>query len=156
MPTCRDFFIVVTSTSLPASTAIQQAGFLPFYHPFATDHRGLFVDIDVDSIFGKIKPDTTKDIYRRFNISNMKRCDKYVKRLKEMLEKSNMFEKTKQLQRKFNEHLQEDSTKHDKDELIEECTEALEAQQSYEGILLNQIMIILVNHMYRYYSTGYQ
>ena len=32
-------------------SAIVRAGYAPFYYNFFTDHRGIFVDIDIESIF---------------------------------------------------------------------------------------------------------
>ena len=106
--TCINFIGI--SSTLP-STAIKRAGFLPFYHPFATDHRGLFLDLHIKTIFGKITVDTTKHIYRQFNTSNTKRCDKYIKKLEEyFLEHSKLFQKTANLQQKFMEFLDDPAT----------------------------------------------
>ena len=39
--------------------AIVRTGYAPFYYNFFTDHRGVFVDIDIDVLFNCTRPDTT-------------------------------------------------------------------------------------------------
>jgi hypothetical protein len=41
-------------------SAIKNAGFFAYYQHFQTDHRAIFCDIDNDILFGKIKPDFTR------------------------------------------------------------------------------------------------
>ena len=60
---CLD--LIGISDHIP-DTAIVKAGYAPFYFNFFTDHRGVFVDIDVEEIFNCGRPDTTKQIYKRF------------------------------------------------------------------------------------------
>ena len=57
---------------------IVSAGYLPFYYYFATDHRGGYIDLNIESIFGSIKPDTTRNKYKRFTTRNLSKCNKYL------------------------------------------------------------------------------
>jgi hypothetical protein len=46
--------------------AIVRAGFAPFYYNFFTDHRGVFIDLNIDLILNCKQPDTTRQIFKRF------------------------------------------------------------------------------------------
>ena len=82
-------------------TAIVRAGFAPFYFNFFTDHRGVFVDIDIDSIFNGSRPDTTRPIYKRFTTVHVPKRLRYLKKLEDLMEESKIFEQVNELESKF-------------------------------------------------------
>jgi hypothetical protein len=55
---CLDIIAITDSKYIPKS-CITQAGFLPFYHEFCSDHRTVFCDIDTKALFGTICHDKT-------------------------------------------------------------------------------------------------
>ena len=80
------------------STHIKSAGMLPFY-VFPSDHRPLYIDIDIKSIFTKITPDQTKEPTKTFTTKNVKRCTKYLDELKRMFQDNKMFSKVNELKK---------------------------------------------------------
>lgn len=64
---CLDIIAISSHTK---RGTIQAAGYLPFYQPFASDHRVAYTDLNAKEIFGKTKPDTTRPIYHTFHTSN--------------------------------------------------------------------------------------
>ena len=77
--TCLD--LLGCSNNVP-EMAIVQTGFAPFYFNFFTDHRGVFVDLDIDMIFNCARPDTTKQIFKRFTTRHVPKCSRYLKKWK--------------------------------------------------------------------------
>ena len=75
---CIDL-IAISNTIEP--TAVKRCGYLPFYKGIFSDHRGMYVDLDITALFNKAKPDTTKEIYKRFTTSQVKKCAKYIDNL---------------------------------------------------------------------------
>ena len=112
---CLD--IIGCSNNLPEG-AIVRAGYAPFYFNFFTDHRGVYIDLDIKIIFNSTRPDTTRQIYKRFTTRHVPKCARYLKKLEELMEKSRMFQKVDKLEeeyKKFNNDKKEDK----KEELIE-------------------------------------
>ena len=95
---CLD--LLACSDHVP-TTAIVRAGYAPFYFNFFTDHRGVYVDIDIDAIFNCSRPDTTKQIYKRFTTKHVPKCLKYLKKLEEMMETSKVFQQVDILEMEF-------------------------------------------------------
>ena len=93
-------------------SAIVRTGYAPFYFNFFTDHRGVYVDLDIDSIFNSGRPDTTRPIYKRFTTFHVPKCSRYLKKLEELMEKSNIFNQIDDLETKIIKH------KDDKDKEI--------------------------------------
>ena len=93
--TCLD--MIGCSENIP-DNAIVKAGYAPFYFNFFTDHRGVYIDLDIEIIFNSIRPDTTKQIYKRFTTQHVPKCARYLKKLEEMMEKSKMFKKVDALE----------------------------------------------------------
>ena len=112
---CLD--LIGISDHIP-DTAIVKAGYAPFYFNFFTDHRGVFVDIDVEEIFNCERPDTTKQIYKRFTTIQVPKCSRYLRKLEELMEHSKMFKKVDELEIKYTEYIK-DNKKQDRNSLIE-------------------------------------
>ena len=89
--------MIAHTTNIPKE-AIRRTGFAPFYTNFYTDHQGMYVDIDTESIFAKTNPDTTKSTYKRFTRTNVKKCGKYLKKVEDLLENSCIFTKVDKLE----------------------------------------------------------
>ena len=85
-------------------SAIVRAGFAPFYFNFFTDHRGVFIDLDIKSIFHCPRPDTTKAIYKRFTTLHVPKCSKYLHKLEELMEGSRIGQQVDELERQYNDH----------------------------------------------------
>ena len=113
--TCID--LIGCSDNIP-DTSLIRAGYAPFYFNFFTDHRGVFVDIDIETIFNCAQPDSTRQIYKRFTTRHVPKCTRYLKKLEELMEHDKIFKKVDMLERKFLEYIK-DNKKHVKEELIE-------------------------------------
>jgi ribonuclease HI len=85
------------SEHIPDS-AIVRAGFAPFYYNFFTDHRGVFVDIDIDTIFNCKRPDTTKQIFKRFTTRQVPKCNRYLHKLEELFDMAKINEQVDELE----------------------------------------------------------
>ena len=85
-------------------TAIKRAGYAPFYFNFFTDHRGVYIDLDIEMIFHNSRPDTTRQIYKRFTTQHVPKCSRYLKKLEELLEKSKMFHKVDELEKEYQKY----------------------------------------------------
>ena len=82
-------------------TAIVRAGYAPFYFNFFTDHRGTFIDIDIESVFYCNRPDTNKPIYKRFTTIHVPKCLRYLKKLEELMEGSKIFQQVEEMEAKL-------------------------------------------------------
>ena len=107
--TCIDF--IGCSSNVP-NDAIVRTGYAPFYFNFFTDHRGVYVDLDIDSIFSCARPDTTRQIYKRFTTRHVPKCSKYLCKLEELLETSRIFHEVDELERRYRDN----NKKKDKEE----------------------------------------
>ena len=106
------------------TNAILASGYMPFYEGVATDHRAVFIDLDVDYLFANSTPDTNKQIYRRFMTDQTRKTDKYLQKLEEELEKARIFRKVEQLEKDIERFLQEG--KGIKEDIIKRCINASE------------------------------
>ena len=78
---------------------IQGAGILPFYSITVSDHRALYIDIDVQSLFNDTTIDTTKHTYQRFTTKNVKKSEIYLNQLTNLMSKARLFQKTNDVKR---------------------------------------------------------
>ena len=70
---------------------VAKKGQLPQGIGFASDHRGMFVDVHLEGLLGLI-PDKPKEIVRRrLKSSNQKTIKEYIKNLKDKLVNQNAF-----------------------------------------------------------------
>ena len=99
--TCLD--LIGCSNEIP-DTAVVRAGYAPFYYNFFTDHRGVFVDIDIETIFNSARPDTTRQIFKRFTTKHVPKCSKYIKKLEELFEESKITKQVDKLEAEFVKH----------------------------------------------------
>ena len=113
--TCLD--LLGCSNNVP-EMAIVQAGFAPFYFNFFTDHRGVFVDLDIDMIFNCARPDTTKQIFKRFTTRHVPKCSRYLKKMEDLMEHSKMFKKVDDLENEYKDLRKGEKTKQ-REEIIE-------------------------------------
>ena len=84
--------------------AIVRTGYAPFYFNFHTDHRGVYVDLDIENIFNCTRPDTTKMIYKRFTTVQVPKCARYLQYLEEAMVRSKMFKNIDDLELKYKEY----------------------------------------------------
>ena len=101
---CLD--LIAISNSLDPSI-IKRCGYLPFYHGIFSDHRGMYVDLDIKAVFNKTKPDTTREIYKRFTTSQVDKCKKYINNLKILLQEAAIERKVDELKTKMEAHDQD-------------------------------------------------
>jgi exonuclease III len=97
---CLDM-IAITKSPLIPKDCIVRAGFLPFYHHFCTDHRMVYCDIDTDALFGRFNPDLTRWSTRPFTTNNIKKSFQFKTQLRKLYKKANLFEKVKELHKRF-------------------------------------------------------
>ena len=103
---CLD--MIATSSNIQ-DEMIKRAGFLPFYTLNASDHRPLYIDIDINQLFDEVIPDTTKTSYRRFNTKNIKKCNQYIQLLDQYFEESRMYKKMANIRKEINAYLKENT-----------------------------------------------
>ena len=96
--------LIAVSECIPAE-AISAAGYLPFYDGIFSDHRGSYIDIKSNLFFEKMKPDTNKTIYKRFNTSQVTKCEKYVQLLESFCEDAKIEGKIDKLKDEIKKHL---------------------------------------------------
>ena len=116
--TCID--LIATSIGLPEGT-IKRIGFAPFYTNIYTDHRGIYVDLDSNKLFNSTRPDTTRSIFKRFTTRHIPKCDRYLKKLEELLENAKMFKKIDELEKDLLDTARQKEGCKDKEELIKRC-----------------------------------
>lgn len=98
---------------------IVKCGILPMYHGMPADHRGFYVDLDVNQLFTNAYTDVGQQNYKRFNTSQVKKCDKYLYHLEAALEEHRIFTKIDSIKEKMENYLEEESG--NLSEMIEEC-----------------------------------
>ena len=86
----QDCLDMVAASNSIQKKRINRAVYQPFYHGIYSDHRGMFVDLDIKEIFNHVKGDTNKEIYRRFTTTQTPKWEKYVKKLEYYLEEANI------------------------------------------------------------------
>ena len=96
--TCLD--LIGCSEQIP-DEAIVRTGYAPFYFNFFTDHRGVYLDLDIESIFNSTRPDTTKHIYKRFTTTQVPKCSRYLKKLEELIGKARISQEVEKLENMF-------------------------------------------------------
>ena len=103
------------------SEAIKKAGCLPFYSHFLTDHRGIYVDIDITTLFNKVYEDTTRSTYKRFTTASVQKCNIYLKELEDSMEKSRVFQKVEKMKRTMYNIINKRQDGKDLKRVIQEC-----------------------------------
>ncbi len=93
---CLDLIAITDNAAIP-TTCIKRAGYLPYYHFFCTDHRFLFCDIDMKELFGNIRPDLPRFLRRPFTTQNVRQCEQFKSKVRELYTQSNIFEIVKSL-----------------------------------------------------------
>ena len=116
--TCIDF--IATTIGLPDGT-IKKAGYAPFYTNIYTDHRGIYVDLDTTKLFNSTRPDTTRSIYKRFTTQQIPKCNRYLKKLEELLEGAKMFKLIDTLESELREMVEGKKEGEVKQKLVNRC-----------------------------------
>ena len=122
-------------------TAIVRAGYAPFYFNFFTDHRGVYMDLDIESIFNSTRPDTTRPIYKRFTTLHVPKCNKYLQKLEELMEKSKVFQQVDELEEQYKEYSKEKENREKErlikmtKELFEKVTQFMKRAEKWAGPL---------------------
>ena len=113
---CLDWVAISNSVD---PKAIKRSGYLPFYEGYVSDHRALYIDIDAKQLFTNAKPNTNRDIYKRFTTDRVKKCEKYIKGLETYIREARVDTKVSKLKTEM-EHYQQ--TKFGNiDEMIVRC-----------------------------------
>ena len=98
---------------------IVKCGILPMYDGMPADHRGFFVDLNIEQLFTNAFTDIGQQNYKRFNTSQVKKCNKYLFNLEAALEESRIFTKVDNLQKRMNTYI--DKKEGDLNDMIKEC-----------------------------------
>ena len=98
---------------------VKRCGYLPFYHGIFSDHRGMYIDIEAERIFRYAKPDVTRQIYKRFTTGQVKKCQKYIDELINLLKESKIPAKIKALEKEMIDY--KNKGEGDIDDMIERC-----------------------------------
>lgn len=109
--------IMAVSTKLP-NEAIVRAGILPFYSGLPSDHRAMYLDIDINYIFTNLHTDTTRYIYKRFSTKHSLKTDRYLYQLECDIEDAKIPRKIDKLEEKICLYVNKKKGK--KDEMIEQ------------------------------------
>lgn len=88
----------------PLTEAVIRSGMLPFDELYSSDHRGMFLDIDVDAFLGGDPPSLMSRALRGVNSQSPKQSRTYVATLHEQLSQHNLFDRVKKLSTATNEH----------------------------------------------------
>jgi hypothetical protein len=124
---CIDL-IAITDDPTINMEMITKAGFMPFYHEFCSDHRALYCDINTKCLFGAINKDNMNSSNRPFTTSNIKQCEKFKTKVRQLYTKAKIFKKVKDLKTQLNTNNADDRLK-----IIEECKSI--------GIVTSQLLI---------------
>ena len=103
---------------------IIKCGYLPFYEGIFSDHRGMYVDLDTKAMFTQVNPDTNRDALKRFNTSQVKRCEKYVMRLEKYMVEASMSTKIDTLEQDMMKYIEKNTGSID--DMIERCKKLFE------------------------------
>jgi hypothetical protein len=95
-----DLISITTSFDLTNNTIIR-AGYFPFHHHFCTDHRILYVDIDLNQLLGNISPDVTHSSSRSFSTNNVEKSKKFRKIVTKLYKKAKISEALKKIDKAF-------------------------------------------------------
>ena len=93
---CLDI-IAISDTFDP--TIVRKIGYLPFYSPFNSDHRAIYCDLDMHSLFGPCKPDVIRPVFRQFHTKNVRKSQKYLQIFEDKLSKSKIFQQVNELKK---------------------------------------------------------
>ena len=99
---CIDMIAASNSIS-PHS--IVRCGYLPFYEGIFTDHRGIYIDINIEDIFHTAAPDTNREIYKQFTTSQVIKCEKYMNGLVHHVKEAKIDTKVKQLKYEMEQYI---------------------------------------------------
>ena len=59
------------------------------------------MDIDIETIFNSARPDTTRQIFKRFTTRHVPKCSKYIKKLEELCEESKIMLQVEKLEEEY-------------------------------------------------------
>ena len=104
-PNCLDLMAMSKTIS---DKAVIACGMLPFYHGMPSDHRALYVDLDIDYLFTNAYVNTGQSAYKRFTTNQTKKCDKYLYLLENYLEENRIITKVKELERKMHKYIDDE------------------------------------------------
>ena len=77
---------------------VKSLGLAPFYYLIPSDHRAIYVDLDVNALLDDFNPNFVPPPYRRLKSSIPKRVDKYCEQMKDRWFLYNIKEKVDQLE----------------------------------------------------------
>jgi hypothetical protein len=112
---CIDMIAISKHPSIMEDT-IEKAGFMPFYFEFCLDHCALYCDINTSCLFGAIKKDNMNASNCPFTTNNIQQCERFKNKAKKLYKKSKIFEKVKELEKRFEKH-----EPNERMDLIKEC-----------------------------------
>ena len=137
--------IILATQNIPKK-AIKRGGILPLYYGYPSDHRALYIDIDIDHIFTNQYADTTRSVYKRFSTDKTKKTDKYLFNLECMMEEARIFNKVDILEDEINKLIHKDIG--NREEIIARCQKLFSKT--------TQLMLASERKLGRlHYPTGY-
>ena len=141
--------IMAISKTIP-SEAIKKSGILPFYSTFPSDHRAMYVDINIEYLFTNAHADTTRHIYKRFSTSRVIRAEKYLFTLETKLEEAKVFKKIDKLENEIRDLIKRKGG--DKGDIIKRCKNLF--QQTTELMIASEKKLGRVHYSQGYVSSS--
>ena len=78
---------------------VKSAGILPVHSVTVSDHRAVYIDLDVKQLFSDVTIDTTKHTYWRFTTNNVKKCEIYLNQFTNLMGEARFFQKINEIKR---------------------------------------------------------
>ncbi len=97
---CLDLIAISDDQRLPPE-GLCRVGMAPFHFKFNTDHRLLYCDFNTKLLFGYVRHDLTRHVFRNFSSAHVKKSEQYVEQLREYYTKSKVWQKWNTVRRKY-------------------------------------------------------
>ena len=97
---CLDLLAITIDNRIPIE-AICRLGMAPHHEFYNTDHRLIYCDINTSYIFGTIQHDLTRQVFRTFTSQHAKKSEQYRTILKDLYDKSKIWDKWTHLKALF-------------------------------------------------------
>ena len=102
-PRCLD--LMGMSEGLDDSVIIR-CGIFPMYHGMPADHRAFYADLDIEKLFKSTHSGLGHRNFKRFNTSQVKKCNNYLYHLESLLEENRIPQKIDTLEKQMLEYLE--------------------------------------------------
>ena len=97
---CLDLLAITCDARTPVEM-INRLGMAPHFQYFNTDHRLLYCDLNIKYLFGDIKHDHTRQVFRTFTSQHAEKSEQYQMTLKEHYNKAKVWDRWAILKEQF-------------------------------------------------------